>query len=128
MTGPADLQQQLDDAWADAMGEFIACLGEPVSPAALQAMRKLFDSTIRSAIENHGVMWEEPVRSYALRHICQLAKEVNRCRGCGMDVGDALDQASKVVFDRAEETCKRVAKSNSGGPIAQRLGVLCGRA
>jgi len=128
MAGPAALQQQVEDAWQDAMGEFIACLGEPVNRAALDAMRKLFDRTIRAAIENHGVAWEEPIRSYALRHICQIAKEVHRCRSCGIDVGDALDQAATVIFDRAEETCKRVAKSGSGGPVAQRLGVLCGRA
>jgi len=128
MIGPAALQQQVEEAWQDAMSEFIACLGEPVDSAARDAMRKLFDGTIRSAIENHGVMWEEPIRSYALRHICQIAKEVNRCRSCGNDIGESLDQAAKVIFDRAEGTCKRVAKANPAGPIATRLGVLCGRA
>jgi hypothetical protein len=124
---PAQIAAYVEEAWLDVSMEFARCLGETPEGDVLKKAREIFDNTVKNAIENHGVEWEEPIRSYALRHVCKIAKEAQRCRGCGgKDLDDDLEDVAKDVFDKANESCKRLEQREIVS--ADKVGVLCERA
>lgn len=129
-TTPEEIKAFVKQAWQDIQTEFAACLGEGLDAATLKKLKEIFDRTVRNAIENYGVAWEEPIRSYALRHVCMIAKRARRCTPCDGSIAEGLDAAADTVFDEAHKTCQRLAAHRGWAGDAGRagkIGVLCGK-
>lgn len=120
---PQQVQVYLHEALVDAVAEFARCAGTELDEELRNAFKKWFDKTIGNAIENSGIAWEEPIRSYALRNVCKIAKRADRCSKCGDISPEDLAEAAECVIEKARETCKVMVQKNF--IAAQEVGVLC---
>ena len=126
-TTPAQIEEWVKNAWQDVTLEFARCWGDIPDEEILDEVRSIFAGTIENAIRNHGVEWEEPIRSYALRHVCKIAKRADRCGTCGKGStkGD-IQEVAEGVFDEAHKTCQRLEKMKI--TTAEKIGIICNRA
>jgi hypothetical protein len=119
-TTPAKIEKDVQAAWQDVLMEFARCSGVLPEGDVLAKIEKLFEDTIENGIRNHGAGWDEPIRSYALKHVCKIAKR----SACDCDVSaDDLVSTTTIVIEDARKTCTKLAKSNK--MKADEIGILC---
>jgi hypothetical protein len=116
MTGTPTAQDYYDEAYLQAVIEFVRCSGAALEGKLLEKFNEIFNKTIGDAIMNNGVKWQEPIASYGLRHICKIARRASRCADCSGMTEDDLDEAADKVIERARAVC-----TLAGGEI----GILC---
>lgn len=119
---PPTVQAMVDQAWEDVQNEFAGCLGEVPDEETRKALEDLFDETIRNAIENFGLVWEEPIKSYALRHVCMIAKAARNPKP-GSTIAKDLPIVAYAIMKKAKESCKTVEERKGGTGI--KIGILC---
>ncbi len=129
MPTPAEIQAMLDQAWDDVQNEFAGCLGEVPDEETRAALRKEFDKTVGNAIKNNGVAWEEPIKSYALRHVCMIARASKKCKD-DPSIAKCLPKAAATIIKKARESCDRLEQQEGAAGVAaraNRLGIICPR-
>ena len=125
-TTPSQIEEDYKTALAESIAEFGRCLGTDYDEELLERVRTLFDWTIGKAITN-GVEWEEPIRSYGLRHVCKIARKVGKCAPCEGPSADELEDVYKDVIKQAKKTCGKLVekKERSRDDGAVKIGILC---
>ncbi len=116
-SGDDDVQKARDEV----LMEFGRCSGLEPSEEIRAVAVAIFENNIGAWLKsNDKNKWEEPIRSYVLRHVCKIARQAS-CDPC--DVVDSLDvaKAAKDVMTRAEKACKTKDQSELATPI----GDLC---
>jgi hypothetical protein len=121
-TTPGKIQEDYDTALLEVTAEFGRCVGV-YDEDLLDKIRELFAKTIGKAIKESGVAWEEPIRSYALRHVCKIGHKAGCSDDCEGPSEDDLQDAFDKVIKKAQATCTVIA--NKPAVKATKIGILC---
>lgn len=110
----------LDAARLEIVAEFGRCSGEEVTEEIREALMDIFADTVQKGVQDYGVKWEEPIRSYVLRHVCKIAARAKNCAECGELTAEDVEEAAGSILDRARRACKL-----KEDVMDYKLGVLC---
>ena len=113
---PGVIESWAEEAWNDVLIEFARCSGYFPEGDILDEIKELFDNTIGAGITGIGVAWEEPLRSFGLRHVCKIAKRYKRC--CDET---SLTETTDAVVEQARKSCEVLEAQGKLGET----GVLC---
>lgn len=119
------MASDVEKALVDVACEFGRSYGGEITEDMREKVLAYFDRTVRKGIADFGVDWEEPTRSFVLKHVAKIGRKFAQQENPASHAADNLNVLETIANDTiaaAKEACTIRA---SRTPQAIELGPLC---
>jgi hypothetical protein len=114
-----------EKALVDIACEFGRSYGEEVTEDVREEVLAYFDRTVRKGIEEFGVVWEEPVRAFVLKHVAKIGRKFAQRENPAAQASDNLTVLEEIADDTIASAREACTIRASRTPQAIELGPLC---